>query len=286
MHRRTFLTAAATGFAATAGCLGESDPGANTDGTGDDATDTPTPDPTATPTQEPASVERVSLAGLQPARIALGTPDSIGVFGESAGQSLFISVQTGSENPPARSDFAFELDGKTHTPVAKTRRLWRRSESEFGAEYSPSGGWLLFDLPATADDPDSARLRWPGGSWQPDPAVRTRLASQNPTFDVSVTAPETVPVGETPEATVAFENTSDVAGTFVLAVNRVGPYIAYAPEAAVRNLLEPGASGSVTVTPSFFDESEIAAGDTTQLKFDWYGGETSREIAFVAPDAE
>lgn len=284
MHRRTFLTAAATGLAATAGCLGSgSDPGESTDGTDDDPTDTSTPAPTATPTREPATVKSVSMAGLQPGYIELGTPDSIGVFGESEGQSLFVSVQTGPENSPAHSDFAFKLDGEAYAPVTKTRRLWRRSESEFGSEYTPdAGGWLLFDLPATADDPDSARLRWPGGSWQPDPDVRARLASPNPTFDVSVTAPETVPVGETPEATVAFENTSDVAGTFVLAVNRVGPYIAYAPEAAVRNLLEPGASESVTVTPSFFDESQIEAGDTTELKFDWYGDETSREIAFVA----
>lgn len=288
MQRRSFLALGATGLAATAGCLsGDSDsPNENGDGNaGDDPTDTATPDPTETPTAtpKPATVESVSMAGLQPAYIELGTPDSIGVFGEDRGQSLYVSVAVGEENPPDVLDFEFELDDHAVKPVTKTLNLWRRSEEQFGPEYTPEdGGWLLFDLPEMADNPDSARLTWPGGSWQPPADVRSRLASENPTFEVSVTAPETIQIGEQPEITVEFENTSAVPGTFVMAVNRVGPYVAYAPEATVRRLLDPGERATATVVPSFFDEEEIEVGDTTELKFDWLGGETDREIEFVA----
>ena len=286
MYRRSLLALGAAGLASVAGCAsGDSRPD---DGATGDQTPTATPDPTPTdtPTPEPATVERVSMAGLQPAYIALVSPDSIGVYGDSAGQSLFLSVTPGPANPPARSAFAFELDGSTAAPVAETPRVWRRSEGQFGEAYTAeTGGWLLFDLPATAENPDSAQLTWPGGSWQLPASVRQRLASENPTFDVTVTAPETIPLGEQPAITVTVENTSSVPGTFLMAVNRVGPHIAYAPEAAVRRLLDSGETATVTVTPSFIDPERIQVGDTTVLKFDWYGGATERELQFVAPDA-
>lgn len=287
MHRRNFLALGAAGLASMAGCSSESSDPDDAE-TGDDPTPTATPEPTptVTPTPEPATVDGVSMAGLQPARIEMGTPDSIGVFGDSNGQSLFVSVEVGEANPPERGAFAFELDGQRVAPVAETRRVWRRSEGQFGEAYTAeAGGWLLFDLPATAENPDSARLTWPGGSWQPPADVRSRLASPNPAFDVTVTALETIPIGEQPEVTVTVENTSSVPGTFLLAVNRVGPHIAYAPEAAVRRLLDPGESVMETVMPSFTDPARIEAGDTTELKFDWYGGDTQRELQFVAPDA-
>jgi hypothetical protein len=293
MKRRSFLAFSAGGLAATAGCLGGEGNPENGDGNaGDDPTDTQTPTDaptetdTPTPTPKPTTVERVSMAGLQPARIELGTPDSIGVFGETEGQSLYVSVDIGDENPPKLLDFEFELDNHSVKPVTETRNLWRRSEEQFGPEYTPEeGGWLLFDLPATAENPDSARLTWPGGSWRPPADIRSRLASPNPTFEVTVTAGETIPIGEQPDVTVTFENTSSVPGTFVMAVNRVGPYVAYAPEATVRRLLQPGERATATITPSFFDTEEIEVGDTTELKFDWVGGETSRELEFVAPDS-
>lgn len=43
--------------------------------------------------------------------------------------------------------------------------------------------------------------------------------------------------------TVTAENTASVPGRFLLAINRVGPHVAYAPEEAVRMLFDPGESG-------------------------------------------
>jgi hypothetical protein len=56
--------------------------------------------------------------------------------------------------------------------------------------------------------------------------------------------------------------------------------VAYAPEEAVRNTLDPGEREVWTGEPSFYDSAE--AGDTTELKFDWYGGDASHEVEFVA----
>lgn len=276
MNRRTVLALVAGGITATAGCLSSSDE--------DEPASSPTSTDTATstPTTEPATVESISSTALQPARIELGSPDSIGVFREDEGQSLYVSVAVGEENPPERSAFSFEFDGGSVNPVSKTRNIWRRSEAEFDSEYTKSdGGWLLFDLPTRIQNPETAQLTWPGGSWQPPEGIRTRLADPNPTFEASLDAPETAHVDESPEATVTFENTSSVPGTFLMAVNRVGPYIAYAPEAAVRRLLQPGESATATITASVSRREEITAGDTTELKFDWLGGEADREIEFV-----
>jgi len=297
MRRRELLALAAGGLAAAAGCLDESrgptesdDPG-GADGTGSEqrtdrstVTDETTPTPTATDapetpetsvTPEPKDVREVTVDALQPGLIELGTPDSITVTGETRWQYLFLEV-TGGEDPPARSSFVFELDGTGYPPIEETRGIWRAYNEDESEQYQPSSpGWLLFELPASAADPETTRLRWPGGSWQPGETVRERLGTLPPSFDVSVDVPETVPVGEKPRMTVTAENTGDVPSRFLLAV-------AYAPESAVRKLVEPGESEEWTGEPSFFRSDEVSAGDTTTLKFDWLGGSTEREVEFIA----
>lgn len=290
MRRRELLALAAGGLAATAGCLGDSrDParsdGPADDGTGDDsrtdrstATATETSTATDAPeTPEPTDVREVSVDSLQPGLIELGTPDSITLSEESRGQYLFLAV-TGGENPPARSEFTFELGGTDYAPVEKTRGLWRSYNEDESAQYQPSSpGWLLFELPASVNDLETAQLRWPGGSWEPSEAIRERLATLPPSFDVSLDIPETVPVDQTSQMAVTIENTGDVVGRFLMAVNRVGPSVAYAPESAVRTLLQPVEREQWILEPSF----DVDPGDTTRLKFDWFGGSAEREVEFV-----
>lgn len=280
VHRRKFLGLSVGGFVATAGCLAD---GINSKNSSQ-ITTTSTPDitETETPTPEPASVEDIFMAGLQSARIELTTPDSIGIVGQGAGKSLFVSVETGQENPPDRSEFQFKLNETVTDPMEKTRDLWRRSEPEFGNEYTPAeGGWLAFDLPEIAGDTESARLHWPGGSWQLPTEYHDRFGSPIPTFDLVVDAPDTVPVGSSPAVRATFENTGSEWGTFLLTVNRFGPWTASTPEMAVRRPLEPGERDSVMITPSFSSHAEIEIGDTTELNFEWLGGETARTIEFV-----
>ena len=275
MRRRELLTLAAGTLATAAGCLESSD------GAGPTATQTPSETPTATDSED-AAVSDVAVDSLQPGLIELGTPDSISVFGDDR-QFLFLDVTPESGGGPDPSAFAFVLDGETYTPIEETRRIWRRYNEGEGAEYAPNlAGWLLFDLPATADDASTAHLTWPDGSWEPDEAIRERLASPTPAFDVTVEVPETVAVGESPSITLSVENTGSVPARFLAAINRSGPNIAYMPEAAVRPLLDAGESHEWTGEPSFHNPEEISAGDTTRLTFDWVGGETDREVDFVA----
>ncbi len=283
MRRRDMLVLTASALAATAGCLSEGGPEGSGSTTSETPTRTETPSRTDTPTATPAAgdVEAVALESLQPGLIELGTPDSISVFGEDEGQYLFLEVTPGAGGPDPTA-FAFELDGSAYAPVEKTRRIWRRYNEGEAAEYSPdSGGWLLFELPETADDPESARLTWPDGSWQPGDAIRKRLASPTPTFDVAVDTPKTTPVGKAPSLTLSVENTGSVPGRFLAAFNHAGPNIAYAPDGTTRPLLDPGESSEWTAQPSLHNANEISDGDTTRLILDWYGGEASREVEFV-----
>lgn len=275
MRRRELLTLAAGTLATAAGCLESGD------GAGPTATQTTSETPTATDSEDSA-VGDVTVDSLQPGIIEMGTPDSIGVFGDDR-QFIFLHVNPGPGEAPDPSAFAFELDGSEYAPVEKTQRIWRRYNEGEDAEYSPDlAGWLLFDLPETADDASTARLTWPDGSWQPGDAIRERLASPTPSFDVSVDAPETVPVGESPSITLTVENTGSVPGRFLAAFNHAGPNIAYMPEAAFRPLLEAGESREWNVEPSLYNPEEISAGDTTRLTFDWVGGKMNREVEFVA----
>jgi hypothetical protein len=277
MRRRQLLALAVCGLAAAAGCSGQSNSGS------DPATDTPTATPTATPTETPEeeTVDSVTVDALQPGLIELNTPDSIGVSGVNT-QYIFLDV-IGGDTPPARSELAFVLDGTAHAPMEETRGVWRVYNAGEDERYSPtSPGWVLFELPATADDPDSARLTWPGGERQPPAPIRERIATPAPPFEVNVEVSDTVPVGETPEMRVTVENTGSVAGRFLMAINRAGPYIAYMPEDAVRLLVEPGEQREWTGEASLFRPEEVSTGDATTLKFDWLGGEASHEVEFVA----
>lgn len=146
---RFLLALAASGLAAAAGCSGQSNNGS------DPATDTPTATPTETP--EPETVDVVTVDALQPGVIELNTPDSIGVNGLNT-QYVFLDV-TGGNAPPARSELAFVLDGTAHASMEEIRGVCRVYNAGEDERYSPaSPGWVLFELPATADDPDSARL--------------------------------------------------------------------------------------------------------------------------------
>lgn len=271
MHRRDLLAATAGVLATTAGCLG-----ANGDGGGEEENRrTGSPDDPVTDT---ASAQTATDVSETPATPGTSEPERVRKVAVDSLQPGLIE-----ENAPARSEFWFELDGTEHEPFEETRRLWRSYNEHSDEQYRPSNpGWLLFELPATADAPGTARLRWPGGSWQPDKVVRERLATPAPSFEVSVATPETVPIGQAPQMTVTVENSGTVPGRFLLAVNRVGPYVAYAPEQAVDLLLEPGESRQWTGEPSFVQHDEVSAGDITTLKFDWLGKSTERDVEFVS----
>ena len=93
---------------------------------------------------------------------------------------------------------------------------------------------------------EMATLTWERASHEFGEAALERLRRPPASFDVRFEAPEAVSPGETVTvtATVTVKNTGNVDGTFVGALNRVGPRIAYAPEAAIVLDLPCGESAS------------------------------------------
>lgn len=257
MKRRTYLISSAT-LVATTGCLGpsqESDPDGSTGGQGGDGTGSPTPTDSSGDDQggegsgddsagdDPAGTSSVTMSKpvVQPGYVQLGTPDSIGVFGD-AGQYLLVHASHEDGPVPGRSEFSLTV-GDTEYAPEELRGLW--VDGDYGVEYDAEAGsgWLVFDVPAEVAA-DSATVTWPGGQWTVPSATRDRLATPPASFDVSFEAPDSVAAGETPVLTMTVTNTADVAGKFVFAMNRVGPDVAYMP---VRSgVLELDAGESVT----------------------------------------
>ncbi len=245
MKRRTYLITSAT-LVATTGCLNEanddngqgSDGGTDTPADSDGGTDTPDNSDGGTATPEPSTVV-VQQSTVQPAYVQLGTPDSIGVFGDG-GQYYLVEVTHEDGPVPSLSDFTLTIDGSDYTPK-DLRGLW--VDGDYGVEYDTEAGsgWLVFEVPAGVAA-DSATVAWPGGEWTVPSATRDRLATPPASFDVSFEAPDSVAAGETPVLTMTVANTAGVAGKFVYAMNRVGPDVAYVPVRSGVIELDPGES--------------------------------------------
>ncbi|WP_440989638.1 hypothetical protein [Haloarchaeobius baliensis] len=286
MRRRALLSTSGVVLAGLAGCLSESSDDDEPANDTTNSTDTPTDAPT---TEPPRSAVTVSLESYQPAIIQLAT-DSIHTASE-AGAYLFLSVDASeADDPPSRSDFAFELDGTSHSPVKPDeRRLWRQysEDGSYGGENAT--GWLLFELPEAAAAED-ARVTWPDGEWRPGESLRTRLAAEYPPMSMEFSVPETVPNGEHPMVTITVQNEGAVDARFVAGLNRVGPRIAYTPVAAPSFVVPAGGSETWEHTGDY---------DTTRLQDDELGdgqhdvtyhldsvlGRESRDVSYVSDDS-
>lgn len=183
---------------------------------------------------------------VQPGVVGSNSPDSIGVYDE-AGQYLVFEVGAGGPEKPA---FSLRFDGETYDTGTLRQGLYR--DGEWGVEYGDDGGPVLFALPETGDAAGTG-LTWPDGEWRPGATVRERLAAPLPSFDVTLSGPDTAGAGDDPELELSVTNTGDIGGRYVLALNRIGPRIAYAPVGRIAGSLEPGQSTTHAVdaeTPS------------------------------------
>lgn len=290
MKRRRFI--ALTGaLAAGAGCIDRPGEGASgsppaerspVDGSGPSTSGTPTPvrDDTATGTSSggtgtapttPSAVE-VTEPSVQPGVVTLGSPDSITVRTD-AGQYLVVHARVEGA-PPDASAFEFAFDGSTYRPEEFDYPLYRD-----GGSYDPEdgSGWLVFGL-SESGSADDARLSWPGGGWTPPETERNRLASPTPSFSVGFDAPERVGPDESPTLSITATNEGGTAGRCVLALNRVGPMVAYTPVRRFVLDLEPGE----TVTREHDAKSPYdAEGEPRPVRYHLHtpdGDSTSRAI--------
>ena len=299
MQRRTFLGGLATGVVAVSGCIGGgTDGGDGSDG--DDGSDgrdgppgagptsterrppdtdraTPVPPDTAEPsprgpsdtpgTGPGPSSGFVTEAFAAPELVAPNSPDSFGVDG-----------RTGSNAPPAVEDVALTASGDSFTATTDvgygTYALFDR-----GGAYRPSDdprGWVVFRLPKPLDATD-ATVSWPAGEYALDGDLVGSLSRPPTTFEVrAFEAPAAAEFGDTVTATVRVANTGDVDGTFVAAVNRVGPLIAYAPAAAVR--LPVPAGETVAWRYEHTIDHTPAEDRPMRIHLLWRDGDLSRQV--------
>lgn len=257
MNRRRFL--ALTGVAiATAGCIGDDRTAGDDSGSETPASETPTPDTPTPSTPGRAATVEISAPSVQAGAVVTTSPDSIGVSAD-AGQYLLVDASVTDGEAPEGAAFALQTGDAAYEPIDSRLRLYR--DGTWGADYrqEDGAGTLAFALPETVPA-DDARVSWPGGEWALPESARERLASPTPSFDVAFEAPDAVAPDETPSLTVAVTNEGDVAGRCPLALNRVGPRIAYAP---VRDVV-----------------LDIQAGETATREWDGEAPQEDRDVTY------
>lgn len=273
MKRRSVLAALAAGTA-LAGCFGN----ANDDGNGSTSEPTPAEEPTddSTPARRvDATVEAVSVA---PEVVTLDTPDSIGTYGTRGQQFLLVEIT--ADNKLAPQELQLVAGEEEHTPreqIGEGLSLRRYGDQYFATEGD--AGWVVFELPKPLEV-FAATLTWPGGEYEIASHVLEPLGRPPTSFDVTVEAPETVEADSPATLLVTVENVGDAPGTFVGALNRTGPSIAYTPVAAAEVSLAPGETGTWEHS---YDPDPGDAGSTFSFKFNWRNGREQRRIELVEP---
>lgn len=260
MKRRAALAALATGAAAVAGCT---TPLGGADDEGSDPGSTPTGStPTETGQNNDSTPDgtvdlAVESVAATPEVIALYAPDSIGTYGGRSEQYLLARIDANAE-PLDPADLGLVVGADTVRPrtgVGSGYRLWEYGEQFTFASEQPDGekrsspGWVAFELDNPVET-DTVTLQWPGGERAIDDGIVAQLRRPPTTFDVAVDAPEQVADRSAATLSVTVENTGDHRGTFVGALNRIGPAIAYAPVTAVELPLDPGETDTWTHTYS------------------------------------
>jgi hypothetical protein len=301
MRRRALLTTLAGGLAALTGCLGDTGPGSDdgTPGGTDDSTPTDSPTPTgspaettpvdgtpdSTPTDSPvhqtpgisADVTVESLH-LQYGVVMPDSPDSIGV---EHVDTLYVvaAVDVDGELPP--DDFALEAGDQSFEPT-QIDRLYRTSWGDESYYEGSGAGLLLFELSTGLSDP---KLTWPGGEQSVGESASARLDAGPPQFSASFDMPETHEGTEAPPVDIEVTNEGDTEARFLGALNRVGPLVAFTPVARVSELVDAGATTTLTVEDSWsgdVGEERVGDGDTDVTYHLHYGEKsTSAEIRLV-----
>ena len=225
MYRRRVLALCGLSVAG-AGCQSD---------TGNTETVTPVPSPAGSETDTgPPPTVTVTDAAVVPG-VVIPDVDSISVE-PADGQYLVLTttVEGPGIDPTA---FSLRFDGAAYSPETFRNGLYR--DGEWGRQFTEAGGPLVFELPETGSA-SSARLSWPDGEWTPPEAVRAGLEAPLPSFDITLDGPKRVAEPARPTLEITVTNTGDVAGRYVIALNRTGPRVAYAPVGRFDGELAPG----------------------------------------------
>lgn len=274
MRRRSLLAAGGTALLGP-GCLRETGP--SLDPATDPATENGRDGETGTTERTGtagASGLTITDAGVYPGVVTMGD-DSFGTA-DGAGQYLLVRTEIVPDRPNADA-FEFAVGGETYVHEVPPGILhWPE-----GLSASDSfGRWLIVPLPETVDGAADARLTWPGGEWTPPEAVRDRLEAPLPELEVTFDAPDAVAPGESPTLSLSVYNPADIGGNAVLALNRVGPRIAYAP---VREIVAECPPGK-TVTREFDAHSPHEPTEPREVTYHLHVAGGSRVSRTIEPE--
>lgn len=267
MHRRTFLGTTGAAITGVSGCVDVSE-----------SLQSNGPSPTASPTESYPAVSVAEVA-VTPEYVALDTPDSIDTYGGRGEQFLFARVTTGVEPAPRRGEFRLEAAGESHTPESELKAYG--TLPNYRPEYDPGeGGWLPFSVPKPLDA-EGATVTWPGNQYALNEEAVDRLSRRPATFAVrEFTAPSSVEAGRAATVSLAVENTGETNGTFVGALNRVGPWVAHAPVEAIDLEVDAGATQTWEHTQQTNEPTETDR-ETVDMTFHlhWRDGDRSATTA-------
>lgn len=220
---------------------------------------------------------------VRPGVVALDSPDSYGVFGGRDEQYLIAEVAVGTPEAVEPSDLVVETDGEEFDTTVDVGRVEARL-ANFGDAYGTTddgSGWIAACLPKPLDT-DRAALAWDGGEHPLAESALERLNRPPTDFDLDLAAPSSASVGDEVTVNVALVNTGGVDGTFVAALNRVRPRVAYAPETALALPVEAGEYSEWEYTYAL-DDPEVAEMDDPSLQFHlpWRDGSPTRTVDVV-----
>jgi len=284
MDRRELLAALAAGAVASPGCLADSKgagdgsssatPTQTSTGTPPDATDGETPDDTGTNART-ATGDFVKEAFVVPELAAPNSPDSFGVYGVCDEQYV-VALLDGAAGWPAVDEISLIAGEPSHDAQDSVGEGgW--GLFDLGGAYAPesrASGWVVFSLtnPLAVE---TATISWPGGQYPLGDESLADLARPPASFEIqSFEAPEAATPGDSITVSLTVENTGDVDGTFVGAVNRNFP--AYSPEASIRL---PVSAGETERWEREVDVGEVGYDEPVELRLWLYWRDDSADQA-------
>jgi hypothetical protein len=275
MERTRRATLATLCSLAGAGCLGAANPGDTDEAT---TRTTTTTEGTTTETTETTVDVSVSDVAVSPAVVAYNSPDSVGVDGDRGTQVVVATVAAAESPSPDAGVFALEADGTRYGPAegvgGMAGNLW-----DYGEPYGEAdSGWVAFVVPKPLEAGRVALTR-PGGEHTLSAAARERLARPPTTFEVEeFAAPAEVRPGEDATLTVTVANVGDADGTWVGALNRSGPSVAYTPETSASLAVPAGETATWTHTNTPDDRYTDEPEGTMEFRLRWRDSSRSRSV--------
>ncbi|WP_416839245.1 hypothetical protein [Haloferax sp. DFSO52] len=286
--RRGVLSLGGSTLALFAGCLSEAPSSEGESGT-PESTRQANQTTTAPPTTSPADIT-VSNVEVAPELVGLNSPDSIGTVGKRDEQFVLVTLLLGGESRPPVEEFSLSTDEGEFSPIPPDDlpaygHLWGRGPAYGSRAFkddSKQSGYLVSRVPKPLESSDVV-FRGPGGQFTLGSNARETLARPPTEFAVSdVTAPETVESLTEMSISATIENVGSADGTFVGALNRVGPHVAYTPVKRVS--LDLSAGESTTWTYSY--RPKLTGGNAPlpmRFKLNWRDGRVSTETTVEWP---